>query len=93
VLFLYCELYNLKKQNPGYPLKLSTLIFNSRGEVVSNKFKVISTNIDSRVEVGTVVINKYPTDTYTLMISLLDSVNNYGASSSKDFMFIILRLK
>jgi len=85
VLFLYFELYNLKAQDRSYPLKLNTIIFNSRGEVVSNKFKMVSPNVNSRVEVGTVIINKFPTDTYTLMITLIDSVSNYGVSSSKRF--------
>jgi GWxTD domain-containing protein len=34
---------------------------------------------------GSVVINKYPTDTYTLVLSVIDSAGNYGVSSSKKF--------
>jgi GWxTD domain-containing protein len=34
---------------------------------------------------GSVVINKYPTDTYTLVLSVIDSIGNYGVSSSKKF--------
>ncbi|OGU29685.1 MAG: hypothetical protein A2057_17500 [Ignavibacteria bacterium GWA2_35_9] len=85
VVFFYYELYNLKGQDSGYPLKLSSLIFNSKGELISNKFKKISTNVDSRAEVGSININKFPTDKYTLIITLIDSVNNYGISSSKRF--------
>ena len=41
--------------------------------------------LHSTVEMGSVVINKYPTDTYTLVLSVIDSVGNYGVSSSKKF--------
>lgn len=85
VLFLYCELYNLKSFDSDSLLRFNTLVFNSRGEIVSNKYKMISPNVNSRVEVGTVIINKFPTDTYTLMITLVDSASNYGVSSSKRF--------
>ncbi len=85
VLFFYSELYNLigDESQPGY--KLNTLIYNSRKEVVYNKNKIISRTIDSRVEVGSVPINKFPTDTYTFVLTLIDSAANYGVSSSKRF--------
>jgi GWxTD domain-containing protein len=85
VLFFYCELYNLASEERDYPLKFNTLVFNSRGQVISNKLKTISSNVNSRVEVGTVLINKFSTDTYTLMNTLVDTVSNYGVSSSKRF--------
>ncbi|MEJ2617244.1 MAG: GWxTD domain-containing protein [Ignavibacteriaceae bacterium] len=47
--------------------------------------KTISNNVNSRVEVGTVVLNKFPTDSYTLTEALLDSAANIGISSSKRF--------
>ncbi len=84
VLFHYFELYNLKKEN-GTPLKLSVIVLNSRNNVYFSKSKNITRNSDSRVEVGTVLVNKYPTDTYTLLVSLIDSINNYGVSSAKKF--------
>ena len=34
---------------------------------------------------GTVLVNKYPTDTYTIIVSLVDSINNFGVSSAKKF--------
>jgi GWxTD domain-containing protein len=84
VLFYYLELYNLKTLPKG-DIKLESVVYNSRGKIISNKSKVISNNVNSRVEVGTVVLNKYPTDSYTLTEALLDSAANIGISSSKKF--------
>jgi GWxTD domain-containing protein len=61
------------------------LVYNSRGEIFYRKSKNLTKNIDSRVEVGTIPVNKFPTDSYTLSVSLIDSVGNYGVSSSKKF--------
>ncbi len=84
VLFYYMELYNLKNLPKG-DIKLQSVVFNSRGKVVSSKSKIISNSLNSRVEVGTEVLNKYPTDSYTLTEALLDSAVNIGISSSKRF--------
>jgi GWxTD domain-containing protein len=85
VVFHYYELYNLLDVNSDVPLKLSVVVLNSRRNVFFNKSKEIARTTDSRVEVGTILVNKYPTDTYTLIVSLVDSINNYGVSSAKKF--------
>jgi GWxTD domain-containing protein len=85
VLFYYLELYNLQSASHDLPLKLNALVYNSRGSIVYNKVRSITGSVDSRVEVGTVILNKFPTDTYALIIALMDSVRNYGVSSSKRF--------
>jgi GWxTD domain-containing protein len=85
VIFYYCELYNLKKTGSPVPLQLAALVYNSRGIVVSKKVKEISRSINSRVEVGSVLVNKLPTDTYTMVLALIDSSDNYGVSSTKKF--------
>ena len=85
VLFNYFELYNLQKVTHDFPLKLNTLVYNSRGDIFYNKSKSFSKTTDSRVEVGTIPVNKFPTDSYTLTVSLIDSAGNYGVSSSKKF--------
>jgi GWxTD domain-containing protein len=84
VLFYYTELYNVKSQDDS-KLRIDQHIINSRGQVVNQKSKLISRSLDSRVEVGTVMTYKLPTDTYTLVLSLIDSTANYGVSSSKKF--------
>ena len=85
VLFYYLELYNLKSVNNEIPLKLNSLVYSSKGKLVYNKSRIIRNKVNSRVDVGTVVVNKFPTDSYTLIIQLIDSVGNYGVSSSKRF--------
>jgi len=85
VLFHYFELYNLQNVNNHFPLKLNTLVYNSREDIFYHKSKNLTKTTDSRVEVGTIPVNKFPTDSYTLSVSLIDSVGNYGVSSSKKF--------
>ena len=84
VLFYYTELYNVNSQEDG-KLRVDQHVFNSKGQIVNQKSKSISRSLGSRVEVGTVMTYKLPTDTYTLVISLIDSAANYGVSSSKKF--------
>lgn len=85
VLFYYSELYNLKSDENSTDLTLDKIVVSSRGQVVSRDSKKINKNVDSRVEVGMVKVHKLPTDTYTLFLYLIDSVANYGVSSSKRF--------
>ena len=85
VLFYYTELYNLANSNSEGLLQLSKKVFNSRGQIVNSDSKLISRSLDSRVEINTVMTYKLPTDTYTLVLSLIDSAANYGISSSKKF--------
>jgi len=84
VLFYYTELYNVKSQDDS-KLRIDQHVINSRGQLVNQKSKLIGRSLDSRVEVGTVMTYKLPTDTYTLVLSLIDSAANYGVSSSKKF--------
>ena len=85
VLFYYTELYNLANSNSEGLLQLSKKVFNSRGQIVNSDSKLISRSLDSRVEINTVMTYKLPTDTYTLVLSLIDSAANYGVSSAKKF--------
>lgn len=84
-LFYYTELYNLPQVSTDQGLRLDQLLFNSRGQLVLSKRKDLSRAVKSRVEVGRVMANKLPTDTYTLTLNLVDSITNVGVSSSKRF--------
>lgn len=85
-LFFYSEIYNLSDPNfTQDTLKLNEIIFNSRGKVVLEKNKFISKKNNTRVEVGSFILSKLPTDTYTLAISLIDTSKNIGVTSSKRF--------
>ncbi|MFC2103208.1 GWxTD domain-containing protein [Bacteroidota bacterium] len=85
VLFYYSELYNIPSEPTGNNLRIDEHVFNSRGQIVSQKSKFISRTLRSRVEVGRVLTFKLPTDTYTLVLSLVDSAASYGVSSAKKF--------
>jgi len=85
ILFYYTELYNLKGIQSESNLRVDQYVINSKAQVVNQKSKEISRSLNSRVEVGTLMVYKLPTDTYTLVISLIDSVSNFGVSSSKKF--------
>jgi len=85
VLFYYTELYNLMDESGSNNLRLDQLVFNSRDQLIISKSKQIDRKVDSRVEVGSVHAYKLPTDTYTLVCTLIDSAANQGVSSSKKF--------
>ena len=85
VVFYYSEIYNLNKVPQNHNLKFYQIVYNSKGQLVSRKVRVFPSGLHSKVEMGSVVINKYPTDTYTLVLSVIDSLGNYGISSSKKF--------
>ena len=85
VMFYYTELYNLQVVPSVTEMRLDEMIINSRGQLISSKSKKINKLVNTRVEVGIVKAYKLPTDTYTLRLNLIDSVANYGVSSSKRF--------
>lgn len=85
VVFYYLEMYNLQNEVIADDFKLNEIVLNSRGQLVNFKSKKINKSADTRVEVGLVKAHKLPTDTYTLRIDLIDSVANYGVSSTKRF--------
>lgn len=85
MLFYYSELYNLDSSQSNSDLRLDELVLNSRGDLISFKSKKINRSVNSRVEVGMIKAHKLSTDTYTLKLILIDSVSNYGVSSSKRF--------
>lgn len=85
ILFYYTEIYNIQFSPGENDLRLDELVFNSRGHIVSSMSKRIKKSVDSRVEVGKLSVYKYPTDTYTLIVDVVDSVADYGVSSSKKF--------
>jgi GWxTD domain-containing protein len=85
VVFYYSEIYNLNKVPQNHYLKVFQIVYNSKGQLLSRKIKSFPSGLHSKVEMGSVIINKYPTDTYTLVVSVIDSAGNYGVSSSKKF--------
>lgn len=85
-LFFYTEIYNLQAEDLQSPaLKMNQAIYNSKGKLIKEKVKYISRNTSSRVEVGSFILTTYPTDTYTIAITLVDSLGKHGVSTSKKF--------
>ncbi len=89
VLFYYCELYNLNLDNDkDSKLTLNKKLYNSKNDVVYELTKSISKLKESIVDVGVINLQKYSTDTYTLVLTISDSVSNKVVASSKKFFFV-----
>lgn len=88
MLFYYCELYDLNKNITSESLTLNRNIFNSKNEIIFNRPKKIKTGSNSLVEIGSINLQKFPTDTYTLALTLYDPISKIGVSSSKKFFLI-----
>jgi GWxTD domain-containing protein len=85
VVFYYSELYNLDQSAKNHLLKVYHIVYNSKGNMVWRKVKQLPIGYPSDVEIGSIVINKFPTDSYKLIISVIDSAGNYGVSTAKKF--------
>jgi GWxTD domain-containing protein len=85
VLYYYSEVYGVKADSVTTPLKLKTVIYDSKGRKKTEKDKMIIRNNNSQVEVGTFNISKYPTDSYVLVLSIADSVSDFIVTSTKRF--------
>ncbi len=88
VLFYYSEIYGLNVGDNNNPLELTKVIINSNNQVIDQKKKSISREQESIVEIGFFNLIKEPTDTYTLVLSLSDSVSKKTIVSSKKFFFV-----
>lgn len=87
VLFFYTELYNLKLPNPETQFTLQRLLFNSQGKNVYKMDKQIKQSPNSTVDIGLINLSKLPTDTYNLVLSLIDPSTKQAYVSSKRFYF------
>ncbi len=85
VVFYYYELYSNGKARKDSVLKILTLIYNSKGKIVERKSRTIYNTVPARVEVGAFPVVKLPTDSYTMLFSVIDTVAKTRASSYKTF--------
>ncbi|MFA3782935.1 GWxTD domain-containing protein [Melioribacteraceae bacterium 4301-Me] len=85
VMFYYDELYNLKLTKPEQKFRLDKFLVNSLGKTIYQSFKYVNQSDKSVVDVGVINLSKYPTDSYTLLLSLVDTVTNQAFVSSKRF--------
>ncbi len=85
VVFYYFEVYEKTSPENKDKLLLNTMVINSKGKVYYNRNLDLRRGIPSRVEVGSLPINKYPTDSYIMRISLIYSAASKGMSTTKRF--------
>lgn len=85
VAFYYAELYNLALEDTSVNFTLQKLVFNSAGKNVFKNAKTIKQAKNSVVEIGLVNLSKLPTDSYNLVLSLIDNKTNQAYISSKRF--------
>ncbi len=86
VAFFYTEIYNLQSQLlKSEFIKMRMILYNSKGKLIKEKSKNLSRNSNTRVEVGSQILSNFPTDSYTFVIALIDSLSSTGISTAKKF--------
>jgi GWxTD domain-containing protein len=89
VLFYYSEIYNLNSiSHEKSKMILVEQLNDSYGNVKKVKKKNLNTNNNSVVEAGVINLKKYPTGSYTLLLSIFADSNTVGISTSKKFYLI-----
>lgn len=87
ILFYYAELYDLKLNDPNTDFKLHKILFNSVGTKLYEQSKIVKQSDNSFVEIGAINLSKYPTDSYNLVLSLVDNKTNQAYVSTKRFYY------
>lgn len=85
VLYYYAEIYNINVNAQSEVLRLDQVVLNSRDHQVYHKSKYISRKNSSVVEAGAINVNKLPTGTYTMLLTVADTTQNLKALMSKKF--------
>jgi len=85
VVFYYSELYNLDKAEDFNNLIFEASVMSSDNQKLYLKKAKMGKKLPAIVKVGTINVSKYPTGKYKLILSLSDSVKNFGIISSKEF--------
>ncbi len=89
VLFYYSELYNLDLEKyKNSKLLLVQQLSDSYGKSLKVKKKELHTKNNSVVEAGVINLKKYPTGSYSLLLSIFEDSVNIGISSAKRFYLI-----
>jgi len=83
VAFFYFELYDLVLEDESSSFTLNKNLFNSAGASVYKQSKNINQGSTSLVEIGLINLSKFPTDSYNLVFSLVDSKTNQAYISAK----------
>lgn len=87
VMYYYAELYNLNAKDSTGNLTLIRYLYNSKGKELNKKTKLVSRSKSSIIDVGLFNMIKYPTDTYNLVLALIDTANNKVVYSNKRYFY------
>lgn len=87
VVFYYSELYNLN-QTKSDKLILTKSLYSNENIKVYETSRELNTSNESIVEVGFINLKKYPTDTYTLVLSVSNESKTEYAASRKRFYLV-----
>lgn len=89
VLFYYAELYNLDLQNyQNRDLVLITQLNDNYGKSLEVRNKKLPKANSSVVEAGVFNLKKYPTGSYSLVLSIFEDSTKVGISSTKRFYLL-----
>lgn len=85
VVFYYMEMYNLKSEDPSTDYTLQKILYNSQGSQVLMQEKQVKQSESAIVEVGLFNLSKQPTDSYNIVVNLIDNKTKHAFISSKRF--------
>ena len=83
VVYFYTEMYNINKAVFSPTLKIEYLLLNSKNLPVYRRAKFVKRENSSIVEAGTINVHKIPTGTYSMVVSVSDTVKMLQAVISK----------
>lgn len=85
VAFFYAELYNLKLDDPETDFTLERSLLNNFGNSVYKSSKIVKQADHAAVEIGVLNLAKYPTDSYNLVLTLIDNKSKQAFVTAKRF--------
>ncbi|MCF8355736.1 MAG: GWxTD domain-containing protein [Melioribacteraceae bacterium] len=85
ICFYYLELYNLLSDSIKGNLLLRKDLYNSNREIVYTNSKVLTRKNNAVVDVGFIKLNKFPSGSFNLIVTLFDDSTNMGTYSAKRF--------
>ncbi|MCX8010278.1 MAG: GWxTD domain-containing protein, partial [Ignavibacteria bacterium] len=83
VIYFYSEIYNVAKDVQSEVLMIEHLLLSSLNKPYYKKVKYIPRKNNSIVEVAAINISKIPSGSYTLVLSVSDTLKNLRVTSSK----------
>lgn len=88
ILFYYTELYGLKMDSSNQAFDFQKILYNGAGTQVYKNSKDVKQNPMAVVDYGLINLSKYPTDTYSLVLSLINPKTKEAFVSTKKFYLV-----